>query len=102
MNPDPHQGALNRAQVAQMLRQVIDPEIGINVVDLGLIYDLEVEEDAVRVSLSMTTPACPMSGYITGQIEDLLGAAKGIESVRTEIVWEPAWSREMIDDRVLA
>lgn len=96
MNPAPPREEISRSRVVDHLRQVVDPEVGLNVVDLGLIYDLEIEDGTVRVTLTMTTPACPMSGYIRDRIDELLGSAEGVEHVETELVWEPAWSPQMI------
>ena len=89
-----------RSEIAQRLRAVIDPEVGINIVDLGLIYDISTEDDTVIVELTMTTPACPLSSYITGRIEDELSLLPGVNEVATELVWEPRWSPEMIDSDV--
>lgn len=87
----------SRRQIARALRSVIDPEVGLNIVDLGLIYDLRIEEGEVTVRLTMTTPACPMSGYIKGQVGDVLSMVPGIRRGIIELVWSPAWSPHMID-----
>lgn len=86
-----------RKEIAERLRAVIDPEIGINIVDLGLIYDISVEEDVVMIELTMTTPACPLSSYITGRVDEELSLLAGVGEVATEVVWEPRWSPQMID-----
>ena len=86
-----------RRQLALALRSVIDPEVGLNIVDLGLIYDLRIEGGEVTVRLTMTTPACPMSGYIKGQVGDVLSMVPGIRRGIIELVWSPAWSPHMID-----
>jgi metal-sulfur cluster biosynthetic enzyme len=86
-----------RRQIAGALRCVIDPEVGLNIVDLGLIYGLRIEEGEVTVVLTMTTPACPMSGYIKGQVGDVLSMVPGIRRGIIELVWSPAWSPHMID-----
>jgi metal-sulfur cluster biosynthetic enzyme len=86
-----------RRQIARALQSVIDPEVGLNIVDLGLIYDLHIEEGEVTVRLTMTTPACPMSGYIKGQVGDVLSMVPGIRRGIIELVWSPAWSPHMID-----
>jgi metal-sulfur cluster biosynthetic enzyme len=86
-----------RKEIAERLRAVIDPEIGINIVDLGLIYDISAKEDTVRVALTMTTPACPLSSHITSRIEQELSLLPGVGEVETELVWEPRWSPAMMD-----
>lgn len=89
--------AADRLAVAHSLTRVIDPEVGMNIVDLGLVYDLELEGDAVVVRLTMTTPACPMSSYIRQEAGRALSRVPGVRRVVTELVWEPAWSPRMID-----
>ena len=74
------------------LREVIDPEIGINIVDLGLVYGLECEDGKVHARLSMTTPACPLGEQIVRDAEERLGAVA--DDVSVELVWEPAWGPE--------
>lgn len=75
------------------LRNVIDPEVGMNVVDLGLVYGIEIAPGRVRVALTMTTPACPMGSMIT---EDAREAIRGIApegaDIVVDLVWDPPWS----------
>ena len=89
-----------RPQIAERLRSVIDPEVGLNIVDLGLIYDLQVEEAAVTIRLTMTTPACPMSSYIKQEVGEALQEVHGLKRGTIETVWEPAWSPHMIEPDV--
>lgn len=78
------------------LRRVIDPELGINIVDLGLVYDVQTAGDAVLVTMTMTTPACPLGAHLVDEatfaVEQLTGAA----SVDVQLVWQPAWSPMMM------
>lgn len=92
--------SVDRLAVAEALRAVIDPEVGINIVDLGLIYDVRVEGGRVEIDLTMTTPACPLSGYIIRQIERALGPVPGLASAGVELVWSPPWSPAMMDEAV--
>lgn len=79
-------------QVMERLKTVIDPEIGINIVDLGLIYNLVYEENKVIVTMTLTTPGCPMHNSMPGWVkESLLRIAPGIE-VDVNLVWNPPWS----------
>lgn len=89
--------ALTCRAAAEQLRQVIDPEVGLNVVDLGLLYGLQVEGGRVQAALTMTTPACPMSSYIVQQATGALRALPGVEDVHVELVWTPHWNPAMID-----
>lgn len=89
-----------RLDIAECLRGVIDPEVGINIVDLGLLYDLQVEEGQATVRLTMTTPACPMSSYIRQQVGTALQRVPGLRRIITELVWDPPWSPQMMDPEV--
>lgn len=80
--------------VLDALREVIDPEVGLNVVDLGLVYGLWINGAQVRVNLTMTTPACPLGDQILHDAETRIAAIAGVESIRVELVWYPAWGPE--------
>src|SRR6266536_1259890 len=84
-------------QVLEALRHVIDPEIGMNVVDLGLVYRAEVQDGAVRGALTMTTPACPLGESIAAEAESTIWQQlPGVKSVSVDLVWEPAWQPSMM------
>ena len=95
--PAPPAAEVTREAVAGCLKYVIDPEVGLNIVDLGLVYDLQVALPAVALRLTMTTPACPMSGHITRQAQAILERIRGVEQVDVELVWDPPWSPAMLD-----
>lgn len=78
------------------LTTVIDPEIGLDVVTLGLVYGAEVQGTVARVTYTLTTPGCPMERIITDGIREAALAVEGIERADTHIVWEPAWHPGMI------
>ena len=87
--------------VTELLREVIDPELGVNIVDLGLLRGVAVAPGgAVRVVTTLTTPACPLGPYITEQITDLLSQVTTITDVEVEVVWSPPWDpdRDMTED----
>ena len=86
--------------VKKVLRQVKDPEVGLNIMDLGLVYDVEVEEGAVRVKMTLTSPGCPAGGQILGDADSVIRALDGVEEVDIELVWEPFWTPERIDPKV--
>jgi metal-sulfur cluster biosynthetic enzyme len=84
-------------EVLHFLQQVIDPEIGINIVDLGLIYDVVIEGDYVDIKMTMTTPACPLYRYLTEQAElQLRRGLPTLKAVTIELVWEPEWNPMMM------
>jgi len=88
---------MNEDGILDALRQVVDPELGINIVDLGLIYSIETSERDVRVVMTMTTPACPMNSYLTGQVRQTIADSfEEAETVSVDLVWEPQWSPAMM------
>lgn len=94
-------GQPTEGSVRELLREVIDPELGINIVDLGLLRGVAVTPGgSVRVVTTLTTPACPLGPYITEQIADLLSQVTTITEVEVEVVWAPPWDpdRDMTDD----
>ena len=85
--------------VREKLKEVYDPEIGINVVDLGLIYNLEeIEEGSLRIEMTMTTPGCPAHDNISQAVEWTAALAPGVGMVRVDVVWDPPWSPEMMSE----
>jgi len=73
------------------LREVIDPELGYNVVDLGLIYELAVDGGEVAIRMTTTTPGCPAQEYIQAGVRESAANVAGVEAVRVEMVWDPPW-----------
>lgn len=81
------------------LKTVHDPEIPINIYDLGLIYDLDVNDAGqVRVRMTLTSPACPVAEALPGQVEAALRSVEGVTSATVELVWDPPWSRERMSE----
>jgi metal-sulfur cluster biosynthetic enzyme len=90
----------SEAEIREALRDVIDPEIGINVVDLGLVYGVEAEPGRVRVRLTMTTPACPLGDHLSAETRRAIMAHfDGIDAVEVELVFDPPWEPEMMTER---
>jgi metal-sulfur cluster biosynthetic enzyme len=88
-------GAVDRVRAA--LRQVIDPELGYNIVDLGLVYKISVAEDGgVSVVMTTTTPGCPATDYLTAGASEAARAVEGVETVDTILTYEPRWTSEMM------
>jgi len=85
--------------VREALRQVDDPEAGMNIVDLGLVYGVDVTPDAVHVDLTMTTAACPMADMIVAQVSDVITAMVPVGTVvDVELVWDPPWDPSKMSD----
>lgn len=81
------------------LKHVLDPELGINIVDLGLVYDVKSEENGdVHIKMTMTTAGCPLHASISKGAEEAVKQLPGVENVSVELVWEPAWSPERLTD----
>jgi metal-sulfur cluster biosynthetic enzyme len=94
--------AVTLDQVRLALRRVKDPELNLNIVDLGLVYDLDVAGDLVRVDMSLTTPACPSGPDIMRDAEEQLRSLPGVREVEMNLVWSPPWTPERIEPRVRA
>jgi metal-sulfur cluster biosynthetic enzyme len=78
------------------LANVIDPEIGLDIVTLGLVYGVTIDDDVARVTHTLTTPGCPMERLITDGIRAAAGDVVGVRQVETDLVWDPAWHSGMI------
>ncbi len=86
--------------VRKALRQVKDPEIGLNIIDLGLVYDVEVEDGEVHIKMTLTSPGCPVGPQIMGDADQAARMLDGVTGVEVELVWEPFWTPERIDPKV--
>jgi metal-sulfur cluster biosynthetic enzyme len=95
-------GAITADQARLVLRRVKDPELNLNIVDLGLIYDIHVDGDNVRIDMSLTSPGCPSGPEIMGEAEQQLKSIPGIGAVEMNLIWSPPWTPERIEPRVRA
>jgi len=93
---------LSAETIRQALRQVKDPELDLNIVDLGLVYDVEVDGGLVRINMTLTSPGCPAGPMITNDIYKVVRAIAGVQDVDIDIVWEPYWTPEKIDPKIRA
>jgi len=89
---------ITKEQIIETLKSVYDPEIPVNIVDLGLIYNVEVNENNIKVDMTLTAPGCPMASYIAKMAEEALKKIEGVGDVKVNIVWEPRWTPEMISE----
>ena len=97
------EATLTEEIVQDALRRVKDPEAGINIVDLGLIYDVAIDDAGkVDVKMTLTSPGCPAGPQIMGDTDEAIRALDGVKDVRVELVWEPYWTPERIDPKVRA
>jgi metal-sulfur cluster biosynthetic enzyme len=89
---------VNEATLREILRQVVDPELDCNIVDLGLIYGLAIEGPNVTVTMTLTTPGCPMHESIAWGVKTALLNLAGVEEVEVIVVWDPPWTPARISD----
>jgi metal-sulfur cluster biosynthetic enzyme len=94
MNANP----LTEAAVLDALRQVIDPEIGCNLVDLGLIYDVAITGAKVKVTMTLTTPGCPMHESLCAGVQVAALNLEGVEDAEVDLVWDPPWHPSMMTE----
>ena len=89
-----------RERVIDALRSVFDPEIPVNIYDLGLVYQLDVEAETGRVTIRMTltAPGCPVAQTFPATVEDAVFSVSGVNDVHVELVWDPPWSRDRMSD----
>lgn len=86
--------------VRTILRRVVDPEIGINIIDLGLIYDIHSDSEGVRIAMTMTSPACPMSDLVIAEAQAALAESlPDAPPANIELVWNPPWEPAMMSDK---
>jgi metal-sulfur cluster biosynthetic enzyme len=97
-----HAGAISADQAKLALRRVKDPELNLNIVDLGLVYEIAVDGSTVRVDMSLTSPGCPSGPEIMGEAEQQLRTLPGVTDVQMNLVWSPPWTPERIEPRVRA
>ena len=99
---DTARGQLTEDQVRLALRRVKDPELNLNIIDLGLVYEIRVDGNNVEVDMSLTSPGCPSGPEIMGDAENQLKAMDGIGTASVNLVWSPMWSPDRIEPRVRA
>ncbi|MBI2036397.1 metal-sulfur cluster assembly factor [Candidatus Microgenomates bacterium] len=91
---------ITKEQVLEELKKVIDPELNVNIVDLGLIYDVDISEKSGRVDITMTltTPGCPLSMVFEEWVPAAVKNIEGVKDVKINLVWEPAWEPDKMSD----
>ncbi|MEX2670676.1 MAG: SUF system Fe-S cluster assembly protein [Phycisphaeraceae bacterium] len=99
MPDQPAPDASVQDQIVAAIKQVYDPEIPVNIYDLGLIYEVDVKPDeTVDVKMTLTTPNCPEAQTLPGMVEQAVETVAGVKKANVEIVWEPRWDKEMMSD----
>jgi FeS assembly SUF system protein len=91
-----------RERIVETLKGIHDPEIPVNVYDLGLIYGFEIADDAsVEIEMTLTAPACPVAGMIVREVAQKTGAIEGVSRSHVKLTWDPPWTRERMTDEAL-
>lgn len=95
--------ALMEKQIIESLRLVLDPELGFNLVDLGMIYSIDIQDDGlVQIDMTTTTPGCPAAGFLTDAVRASAETVEGVRAVNVELTYEPEWIPEMAMPEVQA
>lgn len=90
---------INQHEIEEVLKTIYDPEIPVNIFELGLIYDIEISDDKkVDIKMTLTTPNCPAAGSLPVEVEQKINALPGVNAVQVEIVWDPVWNPNMMSD----
>lgn len=85
--------------IKEELKNVLDPELNVNIVDLGLIYDIQITDDnVVKIKMTLTTPACPLGPQVMQDVRNALTVLEGVKDVVIDFVWEPAWTPERMSE----
>lgn len=99
MVADPERGAELRPRIIEALSHVFDPEIPVNIYDLGLVYDVIVDATStVGIRMTLTAPACPAAQFLPEQVRKTVAAVAGVADVTVDIVWEPPWTRDRMSE----
>jgi len=97
-NPAATDETLTEDDVFEALEEVIDPELGLDFVSLGLVYDVDIEGSEVYVTFTLTTPACPIGPQVSEQMREFVGDLPGVTAVHPKMVFDPPWSPEMMSE----
>jgi metal-sulfur cluster biosynthetic enzyme len=96
--PVAHPEVPTEEDVYEALEEVIDPELGLDFVSLGLVYDVAIEKEDVYVTFTLTTPACPIGPQVSEQMKEFVGDLPGVSAVHPKMVFDPSWSPEMMTE----
>ena len=88
-----------KEKIIAEIKKIYDPEIPVNIYELGLIYDVKVEnESSVKVKMTLTTPNCPVAESLPKEVKDAIMQVEGVEDVDLQLVWDPPWNKDMMSD----
>ena len=84
--------------VFEAVKEIIDPEVGINIVDMGLIYGVDIEDEIVNITMTLTSPGCPAGGQLINGTQHVIQQLEGVDEVNINVVWTPRWTPEMMTE----
>ena len=88
-----------RERIVETLRSIYDPEIPVNIYEIGLIYSVDIDPaNAVNIQMTLTSPACPAAGTLPGEVEDKTRRVEGVTDVKVDLVWDPTWTPAMMSE----
>tara|TARA_B100000676_G_scaffold236379_1_gene236237 strand:- start:1574 stop:1870 length:297 start_codon:yes stop_codon:yes gene_type:complete len=87
-----------KSKIIEEIRKIYDPELPVNIYDLGLIYDVQVLEEKVKIKMTLTTPNCPVAESLPKEVKEAAMQVEGIKEVDLELVWDPPWNKDMMSD----
>ena len=89
---------VSEESVLEKIKEIIDPEMGINIVDMGLIYEVDIDDTTVDIKMTLTSPGCPAGGQIINGAQHVTQQLDGVEEVNIEVVWNPRWTPELMSE----
>lgn len=89
---------VSEESVYEAIKEIIDPEIGINIVDMGLIYDVDINDTTIDITMTLTSPGCPAGGQLVNGTQHVTQQLDGVEEVNVSVVWTPRWTPEMMSE----
>ena len=87
-----------KSKIIEEIRKIYDPELPVNIYDLGLIYDVQVLEEKVKIKMTLTTPNCPVAESLPKEVKEAAMQVEGIKEVDLELVWDPPWNKDMMSE----
>jgi FeS assembly SUF system protein len=97
--PPASSGPVTEEQIIEVLKGCFDPEIPVNIYELGLVYGIAISaEGKVEITMTLTTPACPVAGSLPGEVEAKIRALPGVRDVKVDLVWDPVWNPNMMTE----
>ncbi len=91
---------LTTEHISALLESVTDPDLGIGIVDLGLVYDVRIEDGEVEVDMTLTSMGCPAGEFLYKEVESVLARAEGVKSVKVNLVWDPPWDPDRVSPEI--